>query len=445
MINQELGELTRCYSNVDLPVEVDATLDSALSFEQQILKFGAAARRAVHMPALQRYLSENAARAVSGDLSDEALTEFFWFLFSQKDWPRIRSTAEGLRGRLRHLPLHVADLIFLAFYRSQRDRLMAGKERDGFAIDAKETTAFLRAGWPGAERHLAAFEAMSAHATGNAVHARSSFVSVGDLKFIEPFAGISSVLVETDYAGTIVPEHDIEVSPSAAEHVTLLSLDRTYFEKYALLVARRYAQTNPTNGLHFHCVGFDSREAISSWGVPVSFGFTIDHTDLSGLEVRQKRGYYASARYIHLARYLQLYRSVFVGDVDGHVARDLRQMESEHAHLDVLLSTKVLDKARTLNRLPWESVTACSFMARQTPGALRFANRIGAYLQRIVENARSTGRPIWYADQTALFYCWLDSEHDVAFGTFAKPAFVQRGSWQLFQGEKERLDFLANP
>jgi hypothetical protein len=48
---------------------------------------------------------------------------------------------------------------------------------------------------------------------------------------------------------------------------SLLDRQRTYFGKYALLVARRYAQTNPANGLHVHCVGFDPREAISSWGL----------------------------------------------------------------------------------------------------------------------------------------------------------------------------------
>ncbi len=445
VINQELAELTKCYSNVDLPARVDQTLDPSLTFEQSVLAFGAAARQAIHAPALQRYLAANAARAVSDRLSDEALTEFFWFLFSQKDWSRIRTTAELIGNRLGDLPLHIADLIFLAFYRSQRERLLAGKDADGFAIDGNETVRFLRVRWPGAERHVAAFDAMVTHATGNAVQARRTFVSLGDLSFIEPFAGISSVLLESEYQSTAIPDRDIEVMPSAAEHVTLLSLDPIYFEKYAHLVARRYSKTNPSNGLHFHCVGFDPRKAFASWDLPTSFGFTIDRTDLSHLAIRQQRGYFASSRYIHLARYLQIYQSVFVGDVDGHVARDVREMHGEHADLDIILSTKVLDNSRILNRLPWESITACSFMARRTPGARRFANRVGSYLQTIVQNARTLDRPIWYADQAALFYSWLDSEHDVRFGTFNKTAFVQRGSWQLFQGEKERLDFLANP
>lgn len=439
-LRQDMSTLVECYSNTDVPTLTDTSLDLHRSFEEQILTFGAAARRGTHMPRLGEYLLENATTVVPAVLTQQGLTELFWFLFSQKAWEKIDwllKTAD-----LRDLPDHIADLCFLAFYRMQKNRLMSGKGGQFFKRDANIVRKRLAEVWPNARIRHEAFEAMLQHVLGETNEARRMLSALDGTVFIEPFAGISSVLMHP--VGVSCPDGaSLETIPCRANHVTLLSLDRSYFEKYAFLAARRYARTNSSNGLHFHCVGFDPRETIAGWGLPVEIGVTIDREDLHALNLRQQRGYFASARFLHLSRYIDLYQSVFVADVDGHVSRDVALMAEEHQDVDIIMTTKLFEPGRDVTRLPWEAVSAGSLLVRATAGGRKFAQQLGAYLHSVVQNGKAHGRPIWYADQTALFYCWYDAPADVRFATFTKFAFVQRGSWQLFEGERERLQFLA--
>src|SRR5690606_3946804 len=126
----------------------------------------------------------------------------------------------------------------------------------------------------------------------------------------------------------------IAICPAKARHVALVSLDKVYFEKFALAFARKFFVTNPGNGLHFHCIGFDPAETIRGWRLAGAVGWTVDLEDLASFRPREKRGYYAAARYIFLSRYLELYDSVFVADVDGLVRRDLATIAEEHARND---------------------------------------------------------------------------------------------------------------
>jgi hypothetical protein len=439
-LDQDMSALVECCSNTDVPAFTDSSLDVQRPFAEQILTFGTATRRGIHMPALRQYLLENVPAAASSAMTWQSLTELFWFLFSQKAWEQIDwlSKTVDLRG----LPDHIADLCFLAFYRMQKDRLMRGRGVLDFEREAGIVRKRLVDGWPDAGMRHEAYAAMLLHVTGATEEARRIFSPLDGSIFIEPFAGISSVLMHSH--GLVRPDGaSLEIIPCRARHVTLLSLDKAYFEKYAFLAARRYARTNSANGLHFHCVGFDPREAIAGWGLPVAIGVTIDREDLQALGPRQQRGYFAGARFLHLSRYVDLYQSVFVADVDGHVSRDVAVMAEEHRDADVVLTTKLLDPDREITRLPWEAVSAGSLLVHATDGGRRFARQLGAYLHAVVQNGKSLGRPIWYADQTALFYCWHDAPGDIRFATFTKFAFVQRGSWQLFEGERERLQFLA--
>lgn len=439
-LDQDMSTLVGCYSNTEVPVSIDSSLDAHRAFVDQILTFGAATRRGIHMPMLRQYLLEKVTAASSPAMTAQSLTELFWFLFSQKAWDKIDWLSRTVE--LGGLPEHVADLCFLAFYRMQKDRLMSGKGATDFKRDADAIRKRLADAWPDARMRHDAYAAMARHVTGATDEGRRMFATLDGSIFIEPFAGIASVLMPADV--TAGPDGTaLEIVPCRAEHVTLISLDRAYFEKFAFLAARRYARTNPANGLHFHCVGFDPREAIAGWKLPVPIGVTVDREDLHMLGLRQQRGYFAGARFLHLSRYVDLYRSVFVADVDGHVARDVAMMAEEHRDTDIVLTTKLLDRSRDMTRLPWEAVSAGSLLVHATAGGREFAKRLGAYLHTVVHNSKTLDHPIWYADQTALFYCWCDAPGHIRFSTFTKFAFVQRGSWQLFEGERERLEFLA--
>ena len=442
MLGQSLSELTTIYSNTASPNRVDKRLDRSLCLEQQIISFGIAVRSSIHTPSLRDLLVNRAELAAKDELSNVALIEYFWLLFSQKEWKKIQVLAKRIASRLGELPLHVADLCFLSFYRLQRERLTQGSDREGFVSDATDILHFLAAGWPNAGDRHAAYRAMINHVTGDVERARNVLATTNGADLIEPLCGALSVLLPADYRGKGNVEATATITPAATAYATVISLDRAYFDKYARLVAERYAHTNPSNGLHFHCVGFDPRETFELWGLPINMGYTIDNADLTALSPRQKRGYFASSRYLYLARYLDIYNSVFVADVDGHVVQDISKFEEDYRGHDIVLSTKVLDRDRALNRLPWESVTANAVLARRTPAGRNFAEQIGAYVGRVMDNARRTDRPTWYADQASLFYTWWDGRREANFASFANHTFVQRGSWHLFKGDQERLEFL---
>lgn len=95
-----------------------------------------------------------------------------------------------------------------------------------------------------------------------------------------------------------------------------------------------------------------------------------------------------------------------------------------------------------LYRLPWEAIAAGIFMARATDGGMAFAQAVRGYLMDVMERALSLGKPFWYADQAALYYCWHDRKDEIEASRFRKPAFKQVGSWKLFQGDEERIRFL---
>jgi hypothetical protein len=416
--------------------------DPTIGLAGQLRLFAAGARLEIHRPDIATLLLANSA-AVSRDLSSIAdRTEFFWFLHSQKAWIKLLEAARA-QDDLGDLPLHVADLCWLAFYRGQMQRLLAGTDREGFGDHGGAFLEFIRDRWPlAADRH-AFYGAMIEHITGAIEPAREffqGFAPGGPL--VETLAAVHTVLpARPAPAISILPE--VEVVRANARHVALVSLDRVYFDKYARLVAGKFFENNPGNGLHFHCVGFDPAALVREWNLSGAIGWTTDLHEPSELTPRNRRGYYAAARYIYLARYLALYESVFVADADGLVLRDVAEVAAEHSDHDIVLSTRILDPDRRLNRLPWEAVPAGLLLARATPGSVIFAEAVGSYLTRVMHRAADRGMPFWYADQSALYYTWRDLMDAVHFAKFSAPVFKQVGSWKLFQGEAERLQFLG--
>ena len=439
----DLAELTACYSNTAPARITEPGIDPAQGFAEQLRLFATGARSGINRPDVAAFLLARSADAPASLSESRDLVEYFWFLFSQKAWLKLLQTARAIVG-LGELPLHVADLVWLSFYRGQTERLLSGADREMFEREAESLLGFVKQTWPTASDRHALYAAMVAHVTGNAAEARKVFLGREPSEpLIEPLGAVRTVLPVNLLPRRSPDRSQLKIFRAAAEHVTLISLDRTYFDKYAHQVARKFFQSNPGNGLHLHCVGFDPTTDIGDWKLVGAIGWTADHADLEALTVRDKRGYYAAARYIFLPDYLTLYQSVFVADVDGLMIRNVADIDAEHADQDIILSTLVLDTGRQLNRLPWEAITACAFMARATAGGRSFATAISGYLLEVMRRTEAEGRPFWYADQTALYYSWFNLQTQVRFGRFHSPPFKQVGSWKLFQGDAERLQFLG--
>jgi hypothetical protein len=440
----DLTELATCYSNT-APAHITETgFDPMLGFRAQLCLFAKGARAGTDRPDVAKFLLNHSADASTALTDIEDMVEFFWFLFSQKAWLKLIQTARTTE-RLGELPLHVADLIWLAFYRTQTKRVLAGSDKRVFEQEGAALIGFIQERWPAATDRLILYAAMVSHVAGNETEARKAFATFQPSEpLIEPLAAVLTVIPMNSRPHRALDRSKLKITRAQAEHVTLISLDRTYFDKYAYQVAQNFFLTNPENGLHLHCSGFDPTSDIQAWNLDGSIGWTTDNIDLGALAERSRRGYFAAARYIFLPHYLTFYRSVFVADVDGLMLRDVAEIDTEHSNDDIVLSTLVLDSERELNRLPWEAVTACAFLARATTGGRKFARAVSEYLSEVMLRAEKEGRPFWYADQAALYYSWFDQKDEVRFGRFHRPPFKQVGSWKLFQGDAERLKFLSS-
>lgn len=439
---QTIEDLAACYKGGTWPASEilhGAFEDRPVAW--RVAAFGAAARRRIHLVELRdALLSQDIA---PDDLPSAQLrTEYLWFLFSQRAWTLITRFVDGMTVAQRgDLEPHIADIYFLAFYRLQIDRVMAGADHEGFLADAQRVLAVVEAAWASATERLAAYQAMIEHIRGNFDVARAAFTGTGLVDLIPPLAALRNVFGQ-GAAGRPTERPEIVIRSSQRRITTLVSLDRVYFDRFARAFAERYDQLNRANGLHFHCVGFDPQEEIDSWGLPVSIGVSVDLRAVSGLQPLERAGYYAAARYVYLPDYLHRYEAVYIADADGLVLRDIATIETDLEAADVAMATRNLEPNRTLFRLPWESISAGSLFVRSTPAGKLFGTAVSSYLQTAVDRALSEAAPLWFADQNALFYTSYDLRNEVRFQRFRKAAFAQEYAWTLFESLDAKAEFI---
>lgn len=443
--HQTLEGLTACYKGGSWRARqvIHGAFESR-SPAWRVAAFGAAVRRSIHLIDVPDSLL-GANLATPAQLPTTALkVEYVWFLFSQRAWKDILAFVGQTEPHDRlAFPGHVADIYFLAFVRSQVDRIAQGVDVDGFRQKASEILTFIRISWPDMLARQDLYGAIVRHIQGDIADARAELAKVVGGPFIGPLEAAGHVLPAGGMRANPEADH-LSIYPSDRRAVSLVSLDRGYFDQFAHAAAARYVETNRENGLHFHCVGFDPSNEIRAWSLPISVGVTVDSRDISTLTANQRVGYFAGARYLHLPHYLPHYDAIHVCDIDGFVTRDIRTVEHEMGSADVGLSSRVLDPGRRLARMPWEAIAAGSLLIRSTAGGALFADAVAAYLAEALDRALKRGRPFWYADQNALFYSWYDLKDRVQFMRLQPPVFRQENSWALFEEIDQKLEFIKS-
>lgn len=206
---------------------------------------------------------------------------------------------------------------------------------------------------------------------------------------------------------------------SAADDVVLVSCDQSYFTAYAHDFLATFAQKNPAKAAHIHCVGFaPDRTEITSWGqtLDIVVNYSVDKTLLEGTGAQAqdlRMGYYAGARYIHLPRYLQLYKRIIITDIDGIFHADVDEIWSQHD--SVQLSTILLDPAYERYFAPWENIGAGAFACTDAPSHKAFANTLSAYLSRRFHESKKGDTRFFYSDQMGLLQSYLAHKNDCSF------------------------------
>jgi hypothetical protein len=377
-------------------------------------------------------LSEEIRRDGHANLRNpRSIVEFAWLMFFLKDWKQL---AAVIREKAPHhtFPGHMADLYFLATYRLNWETIAQGVDHDGFKDRVSEVIDFIRNHWPVEARRAALFSALLQNSLGERQEARERIIrfSVG-LDLIPPLAAAKAALPKPVRDTTAWA---LEIEPSSRKRATLLSVDKAYYERYAEPFLAIHNATNPDRCLHFHCVGFDPR-TVDSVSIDKTIGFTIDRTNVSALGQRDRQGYYACARLMHAVAYLDIYDDILISDADGSVELSASDVLAELPGAEVVIKSKILRPGHNVFNLPWATVPAAATIICQSAGGRLFAQYLRDYLAEILASARRKERPMWFADQCALFYAYVDLKDQVAFRNCDKVLYNQGRNWALFSGE----------
>lgn len=369
----------------------------------------------------------------------KAIIEFAWLMFFLKDWKKL---ADAIRDTapLHKFPKHIADLYFLSAYRLNWKIIAEGVDYDGFENIISDAITFVRKYWPSESRRADLFSTLLQNSLGERLAARDMIMRLsGELELIPPLAAAKATLFEPERDTTSWPLEIVRANKSRA---TLVSIDQTYYERYASTFIAIHAVTNPDRSIHFHCVGFDPRTLSGAVDINETIGFTIDRTDLTNLSQRDRIGYYACARLMHAIAYLDIYTDILISDADGSVDLSASEVLAELAEADVVIKSKVLRPGHVVFNLPWSTIPAAANLVRDTQGGRLFAQYLRDYLAKIFILAQGKKSPMWFADQCALFYAYVDLKDQIAFKNCDKVLYNQGRNWALFAGEASKKTYI---
>jgi len=185
--------------------------------------------------------------------------------------------------------------------------------------------------------------------------------------------------------------------------VILVSCNPEYARKYGFAFMRSYAQHARTvDLLHIHVVDPDANivEEIRAAAAGAGLGtlcVTTEQSPFPASAFRQRRTYYACARMVHFAHWLERYqRPILVLDTDVIVERPVYPL------FDSLKGNDLCLNAREPIDSPWLDVIANVIVASPTARAKRYFERVASYAVALLHSEPQA----WMTDQAAL-YCVL--------------------------------------
>ena len=443
-LEQDAYVLEACYNNLNKPRGEDLSPYEDAPMEWQILHFGEQARKGIFCIKLREALLHIAERKdIPVPKSDAAIIEFSWILMSQKHWLGLFTLLNTLEPeRFERLPYHLKDLYFLAFVRLQNTRIVEGTQKGAFLEEAASIMAWLETACSEYDdARLGIYRALVDHMAGHHEEARMTLCAVPRmLPLLGQLESIRSIHAPVPIKKGCESAY-LEFHGQPGGCAALVSVDEAYFEKYFEKFLRVFEEQNPDGILHLHCIGFDPAPALETVQTRVKLGYSIDHRPLAGLSQRDRYGYYAISRYLHLPHYLDSYEEILVFDIDGRVLQNIAALRKSVPDVDVIIGGRLLIENRCLFRLPWEAFPANALFFARTSGARDFARYVSSYLEECL-NSVSDYNSLWYSDQNALFYAWLDTKDCVRFCHFDSPPFRQAMSWKLFEGHAGKSRFM---
>lgn len=373
--------------------------------------------------------------------SPEAIVEFCWLMFFLSDWERL-SVAIRDKAPICKLPSHLADLYFLSAYRLNRKTFIEGSDFVNFFAVIQDFIIFIRKYWPNDPDRANLFSAILQNSIGEFQEAREKIVRFSEkLELIPPLAAAKAVLPNRPSPSR--HHWPLEIKPSSRKRVTIVSVNFEYYDRFSRDFIAIHNVTNPDRGIHFHCVGFDPREREN---IPFndSIGFTIDKINLSQLCPRDKQGYYACARLLHAIEYLALYDDMLISDIDGAVEHSISDIWDEIPHADVIIKSRIMKRGVAVINMPWSVIPAGANILRNSPGGVIFAQYLRDYISHILNDARFGKRPLWFSDQCALFYAYLDLKDRINIMNYDRHLFGQGRDWSPLSSLTSKKQYIED-
>ena len=227
-------------------------------------------------------------------------------------------------------------------------------------------------------------------------------------------------------------------SIDGARYVVYVGCTADYFLKYGIVFVNSYAANSASVSLlHLHIVnaGDSFREALGEISRRLPSLNLVVTTERAPIDVAtdpgNARSYYATARFLQLAGFLDHYRKPMLSfDVDAVVEAPLERMLDYVGDRDMgLVLREPVDS-------PWWDVIAFILCLRPTPATLTYLRRVRSYILHFMHQREMP----WALDQISL-YCVLKmtERFGVAPAVAWLPREIQAVTWQIGQAYDYKL------
>jgi len=227
-------------------------------------------------------------------------------------------------------------------------------------------------------------------------------------------------------------------SADAASYVVYVGCTAEYFLKYGIVFVNSYAANSASGSLlHLHIVnpneGFSNALAGISRRFPaLNLAVTAERAPIDAAsDPGNARSYYAAARFIQLAGFLEHYRKPMLSfDVDAVVEAPLERIVDYVGNQDLgLVLREPVDS-------PWWDIIAFILCVRPTPATLAYLKRVRNYILHFFEKREMP----WALDQISLYCVLKMTERFGSAPTVAwLPREVQAVTWQIGQAYDYKL------
>lgn len=191
-------------------------------------------------------------------------------------------------------------------------------------------------------------------------------------------------------------------------HALLVGCNQHYFDLYAELYLEGVSILNAGATVHVHIVNLEMDEAafvqqLEAWEEKFSLkiNYTLEVNQISIDQPEYVPAISASARYLELGDFLNMYDMLTLTDIDGWVHEPLAHMAVEDT--DVRIASWVWRKAGGRWRLPWSNIAACHLSIKSTAASRKMAALVRHYMLHVIKNNTEAGREVFYLDQVVLF------------------------------------------